>query len=139
VKQFHRLIYKYGAKVTMFEPKENNYIWLELYLDEKNRKNGVVELVVKSTLQAFPGDHQFHFNPAITSLKNVAKNSGWIKTGKSKYFDECIAYQYRARPSKNSPALGLYLHRVSKKCPRLVAYNSQDDVREVISAICNDF
>ena len=137
--KYHRLIFKCGAKVTLFEPKKNNYFWVELYLKKKSRGTGLSEKIINSTLAAFPGSHQFHFNPIINSLRKLAIKLKWIKLGKSNYIEDCIAYKYKSSRKHQTDTTELFSHKVMSRCPNLVAYYSKKDIREILITIKSNY
>lgn len=135
---YHQFIYARSINVIICEPVPCEYVWMCVVLRPGLRNRRFCKELVRYILFELSGRHHVHFFAEITSLRQLAREDGWKRQGKSKLFTGCVAYLAR-RPRREPPSApllrGLLEHRVGRRRPTLPTFRNVESARRAIRRI----
>lgn len=138
LEKFHTISAEDGRRLLIFEPAENLYVWLEMWIPPEARKNGHAVLLVNSALQTLPGKHFIDFPAEIKTFSQIAADYNWKLRGKSDWFQECTSFLAKSR-SRHSKSQGTEFTFVTcRRCPPVVSFYSRRELRKCIARVKAD-
>jgi hypothetical protein len=138
VDMFHVLSAQDGRRLLIFEPAEQVFVWLEMWIPPEARKNGHARVLVNAALQTLTGVHFIDFPTEIKTFSQIATDLRWKHRGESDWFLACTSFLARSRRQISKIRSTEFSLTTYRHCPSVVSFYSRKELRKCIARVKAD-
>ena len=133
--RFHCFRIKHIATLIIAEPKQNEYVWVYLYIEKSWRNGDLSTELTKYVLYFLKGNHHIHWLSTLKTFKKLSKQFKWRTYPESLLFDDC-KYSFTKSSKLPSPMYSVLTlivkYTVSTRKPRTLYLVSKKDENLVL-------